>query len=88
MSILEKLYMGDIQPNDGRIVNSEYKKAQNEKSKCYDLLREQLKGENLSLFEKLCDSTADMEYEFGSEMFKLGFSIALQLSAESFLHKI
>ncbi len=88
MSILEELYAGNIQPNDGRIVNSEYKKAQSTKIKCYDLLREQLKGENLSLFEKLCDSTVDMEYEFGAEMFKLGFSIALQLSAESFLCKI
>ncbi len=88
MSILEELYAGNIQPNDGRVVNPAYKKAQNEKIKCYNLLREQLKEENLSLLETLCDSTADMEDEFGFKMFKLGFSIALQLSAESFSCKI
>ena len=88
MSILEKLYMGDIQPTDGRLINSRYKKAESAKLRCYNHLHQQLKGENLSWLDKLCENTAEMEYEYGEEMFKLGFSIALQLSAESFLHKI
>ncbi len=87
MNILDELYAGNIQPNDGTNVSKAYNRATNEQIKCYENLSKSLSEKEKRTLDKMIDCFYDMEYEFGNIMFKQGFSIGLQLASECYREK-
>ena len=85
MIFLDELYKGEINPLDSFAMSSDYRKASFQQDKIYNQLENSLSKEQKRMLEKLWDCKADVEYEYGKQMFKAGFSLALKLAAEVFV---
>ena len=77
MSNIDELYAGNIRPLETFSANKEYFEAQVKRNRYFDEIKEELPKSKKSLLEELWNASADMEYEFGKEMFKKGFYLAL-----------
>ena len=84
MTAIEELYAGNIRPTSRPCLSEKYRTAQSEQDKYYSEIEELLPENERSTLEKLWDSTADMEYEMGLEMFKTGFALGVRLTAECY----
>lgn len=82
MSVIDELYMGNIRPLENFSTNKEYQQAQKKRNEYFDKIKQELPKDKKNLLEKLWSKSADMEYEFGKEMFKSGFSLAIRLTSE------
>lgn len=87
MNNIEQLYYGNIQPNDGKLIEGGYKKADILRCSHYHQLTELLSEEQKEMLDKLCEDMSNMESEFGKYMFETGFSLGVRLTAESFFNQ-
>jgi len=84
MSTIDELYAGNIRPLESFSINKEYRQAQKKRNEYFDKIKNELPKDKKNLLEKLWSSSADMEYEFGKEMFKNGFCLALSLTSDMY----
>lgn len=87
MDFLDELYKGEINPLDNFSMSADYRKASFQQDNHYCQLENSLSTEQKRLLEKLWDCKTDVEYEYGKQMFKTGFSLGLKLAAEAFVDK-
>ncbi len=84
MSVLEDLYFGKLNP-ENTAYNNEYYKASKES---FDMAIEQLKLEAShdcrDYLDHLCHARRQMELHHGKEMFRIGFALAMKISAEAY----
>lgn len=85
MNILDELYEGNLRPGEERFKNKNYTEASIQRQQYQKLIENELSDVKLAVIENMNGCIADMEFEFGKEMFKTGFSLALKISAESFI---
>ena len=85
MNIIEELYYGNLNPNEKRYDrDSQYAKALELLCKNEKILSETLAGDTLKLFNKLMDASDEIIACTGTENFKMGFSLGVQLMADCF----
>ena len=84
MDFINALYQGELNPHDNFSMNTDYKKADLRQTECYSRLETTLSKEQKKMLEELWDCKTDAEYEYGKQMFKSGFSMAIKLSVEVF----
>ena len=85
MNIIEELYYGNLNPNEKRYDrDSQYAKALELLCKNEKILSETLAGDTLKLFNKLMDASDEIIACTGTENFKMGFSLGVQLMTDCF----
>lgn len=84
MDIFSDLFSGNIRPIENFEENKTYRVAREKYDECYENIKSELSKKNRRLLDEFWEANSDMEYEFGKQMFKEGFSLALRLFCESF----
>ena len=85
MSAIEDLYYGNIKPSEKRFERgSRYSKMLERFCKNEKILSDTLDGETLELFNTLVDASGEISACTGTENFKLGFILGVQLMADCF----
>lgn len=84
MSALEELYFGKLNPENTTYDNANYKSAKERFYATIEYLRSDISHENRDFFDQLSFEHRLMEIEHGKEMFRIGFSLAMRLAAESY----
>ncbi len=85
MNFIEELYYGNINPNEKRFdIDSRYAKALELFCKNENKLNKKLKGEELQLFNDLVNASDEVIACTGTENFKMGFILGVQLMADCF----
>ena len=87
MSIIREFYEGELHPNEIDFKNHKYKLAYAQYEQLYEKLKKTLSKKQLKLLESLNDRVFIKEYEYGREMFAVGFSLGVQFTAEGFCTK-
>ena len=88
MNFIEELYYGNIKPSEKRYDrDSQYAKALDLFCKNEKILSETLEGDTLKLFNKLVDASDEISACTGTENFKLGFILGVQLMADCFKYE-
>ena len=85
MNFIEELYYGNLNPSEKRYDrDSQYAKALETFCKNEKILSEMLKGDALKRFNKLVDASDELSACTGTENFKMGFILGVQLMADCF----
>jgi len=82
MGTIDELYAGNIHPLENFSIKKEYKNAQKKRDEYLEKIKKELPKDKRNMLEKLWNYSAEMEYEFGKEMFKSGFFLALGLMTD------
>ncbi len=85
MNFIEELYFGNINPNEKRFDrDSHYAKSLEVFCKSENKLNSMLSGEQLTLFNQLVNAHDEVTSCTGTENFKMGFILGVQLMADCF----
>lgn len=85
MNFIEELYFGNIKPCEkGFERDSRYAKMLELFCKNEKILADTLKGDTLELFNDLVNASDEISACTGTENFKLGFILGVQLMADCF----
>ena len=85
MNFIEELYYGNLNPSEKRYDrDSHYAKALETFCKNEKILSEILKCDALKRFNKLVDASDELSACTGTENFKMGFILGVQLMADCF----
>ena len=84
MSFIEKLYYGNINPNENRNRKPlPYEKTVKTFSDIESKLTKELNGENLKLFNELVNVSDEISATSGVENFKIGFRLGVMMMCDS-----
>ena len=84
MSITDDFFEGSLCPAYRKADTPRSRKALKENDELLEKLKPDLSKKQNEHIEKIIDNHFIIEYEYGKEMFKKGFSIGLRLAAEAF----
>lgn len=85
MNFIEELYYGNINPNEKKFArDTQYAKALELLCKNENKLTEILSGDTLKLFNDLINASDELIACAGTENFKMGFILGVQLMADCF----
>ncbi len=85
MSILEDLYFGKLNPENTCYNNKFYKASKEHFDVIISELKKELPHDSRVYLDNLCHARQEMELHHGKEMFRIGFSLAMKLSAEAYV---
>lgn len=84
MTTLEELYFGKLNPENTPYNNEYYKASKESFDMIIDELRLEVSHDRREYLDHLCHARRQMELQHGKEMFRIGFSLAMKLAAESY----
>lgn len=87
MSTIREFYEGNLRPNEANFKNKKYSLSYMRREQLTEKLKNTLSKKQLKLFESINSCCIDIEYEFGREMFAVGYSLGVKFTAEGFCTK-
>lgn len=84
MTTLEELYYGKLNPENTSYHNEKYRASRDNFEKLIELLRSDVSPDLREYLDHLCHARRQMELQHGKEMFRIGFSLAMKISAEAY----
>ena len=79
MSILRKLWYGNIRPNEDKVITDEEKELVSLIARHHETLSSSLKNDELVVFEKYADCFTEYASLIECKAFEIGFKLALKL---------
>lgn len=83
MNAISDLYEGEKRYNETRFKNKAYSLNYAALDNLRETLGKSLTEENKELLDEIFEKFCNIEFEYGREMFITGFSLGVQLTAES-----
>ena len=82
MSTLQKLWYGNIRPNEDKVITDEEKELVSLIARHHETLSSSLKNNDLVVFEKYADCFTEYASLIESQAFEIGFKLAVKLMKE------
>lgn len=82
MSTLQKLWYGNIWPNEDKVITDEEKELVELIARHHETLSSSLKNDDLKVFEKYVDCFTEYTSLIECQAFEIGFKLALKLMKE------
>lgn len=79
MNILQKLWYGNIRPNEDKVITDEEKRLVSLIAKHHETLSSSLKDNDLEVFEKYVDCFTEYASLIECQAFEIGFKLAVKL---------
>ena len=79
MNLLQKLWYGNIRPNEDKVITDEEKRLIELIAKHHETLSSSLKNDDLDVFEKYVDCFTEYASIIECQAFEIGFKLAAKL---------